>query len=244
MGIALPIIGGLAALLSIVVAILIGILVAKAKKRVDKDEDECEQMAGIFQEKLHWPEMADVFRKLGRFNLVGAIKSVKVAWKMYGGPKIWVLITKNVVKGIPAVLHDMDHDGAKGQRMEVAKVIAAELVGLMQADDTAILFDDAIFSEVTGLALDPASKSQLVLVASALTEWGLDDTAAIIRDITDDKPQLSKALISAVASDLSTEAGRVARAKKVLAKLLPHLMSDKDNAAWVRAVVAQQPVVA
>lgn len=240
----LVILGVLAALGLVSAAVLLGVVIAQAKKKVDRDEDECEQMAGIFDQRLHWPEMGDVFRKLGRFNLIGAIKKLKIAWALYAGDKIWVLITKHITKGIPAVLHNTDHDAGIAQRMEVAKVIATELPGLMQSDDTGVLFDDAIFTEATGLALDPAAKSQLVLVAAALGEWGMDDTAAIIRDFTDDKPQLSKALIAAVAADLSTEAGRTMRAKKVLVKLVPHMMLDKDSGAWLRALVAAQPVTA
>lgn len=241
MGIALGISVGVGTLL---LAIIIGIVFAMLHKRVDKDEDECEQMAGIFQERLHYPEMGAVFRKLGRLNVIGAIRAVKQAWAAYGGEKIWILITKITVKNIPAVLHSTDHTDGLSQRLAVAQAIANELPGLMAADDTSTLIDDAIFSEATGLKLTQADKANLVLLATRLGAWGLVETQAILMDFASDTPQASKALIQSVANQLSTEDGTASLAKTVLQKLVPHLMSGKDNAAWLRALVAAQPVVA
>lgn len=223
--------------LGCVSAILLGVVLALLFKRKDKDEDAIEIMAAIIELQLHWPELASVVRKVGRLNIIGALRQAKIAWATYSGEKIWGLITKITVKNIPAVLHQTEHADGQSQRMQVAQTILKEIPGLLAADDTATMFDDAIFTDATGLALDAQAKANLVVIAIGIGDFGMEDTKAILMDFASDQPKASKALITAIAADLSTEAGRVNRAKKVLMKLIPHLLSDKDNAAWLRSQI-------
>lgn len=218
--------------------ILVAIIAAMAKKKVDTDEDAFEKMAGIFENRLHWPEAADIFYKLGRFNLVGARQAVKSAWKQFGGEKIWALLTKITVKSIPAILGNTDHDGGQAQRIELATTIATALPGLMSAKDTAVIIDEAIEQEVLGLALDADAKAKMVITSQRLNAWGLDPFGSIIYAIGSENEAAVKVGIDAIFADTQSDDAMRAAIKSALPTIVSRFKANPDDIAWLRNLVA------
>ena len=233
------IVGGVTLLALAMFCILIGVLLAFGKKKVDKDEDEFEQMGAIFSKDLEWPEAGEICYKAGRLNLFGVRAAIKAAWKQYAGDKVWGLITKITVKNIPGVLHHVNHADGPSQRLQVAKAIADELPGLMQAKDTAVMFGEAIESEVLGTPLDADAKAKMVIISQRFNAWGLGAFGTIFYAIGSDNESAVKVSIDAIFADAQSDDALKAAIKNALAVgIVPRLKQDPTDKQWLTNLVA------
>lgn len=200
---------GLGALtLAVILAVII---VMVAKRRVDKTQEEWIAIGNVLERDLGLKGAGKVFYKLGAGNIIGARAKAKALWDQYGtADQIDDLVARIVKQALPKLLEHPEHKVAIGQ------LIAERLLPFK---------------------LDAQTKAELVMIQTRLDEWGMPGLAAAALAIATDQPEVARAQILAIATDLRTDEGTRSRAKKVLRKLVPELMEKAEDAEWLRGLV-------
>lgn len=223
----------------VAVAILVAIVAALWKTDVEiPNREEAEKIGGVLRERLHWPEAADIFSKIGADDKIGVWESIKAVWRQLQGDGIWAILTKITVKSISAILHNTDHQDGASQKMAVATAIAVELPFLMKDDDTATLVDETIESEVLGTSLGADGKAKMVLISQRANAWGLGDFGAIFYAIGSDNESAVRVSVDAIYADFQSDDALRAAIKNSLSVIIPRLKQDPNDKQWLTNLVA------
>lgn len=229
--------GGAFFLILCLFAVIVGLVFAFTKKKVDSWQEEMSKVGFVLEDKLGLTGASPIFAKLGSGNFIGARKAAREFFKRWFTEKdIDDLIVRIIRKGMPQLVAKFSE-----HRLIISKTIAQVLPTLLDDKEAQKPIEAVIMERATGLTLDNETKAKLAILTTVLSEWGLEQTSMAVMGLATENADLAKMQVQAVVQQLMTEEGRRAAVRKVLRRLVPEFMEKAEDAEYLRGLVAAEP---